>query len=208
LVSVGTQDPTHTLLVVNPDTLEPCAKGEIGELWIDAPINALGYWQNEEATQNTFGAYLADGTTGPFLRTGDLTYIDDAGEVFVTGRIKDMIIIRGTNHYPQDIELTVEEAHPFARKGCVAAFALQSDGEELLGVVTEVDTRDSSFDSDKVISAIVKEVAAKHQISPHVVCLINAKTIGKTSSGKIQRYHSRLGLLEGTLEVVAQSRAL
>ncbi|PYQ61978.1 MAG: hypothetical protein DMF53_14145, partial [Acidobacteria bacterium] len=120
------------IAIARPDSSEPCGPGEVGEIWVSAPSVAQGYWRRPEETERTFGARLAGGE-GPFLRTGDLGFVAD-GELFVTGRLKDLIILRGRNHYPQDIELTVERSHPALRPGCGAAFAVEREGEERLVV--------------------------------------------------------------------------
>ncbi len=203
LVSVGTGSSSHRLTIVDPDTLEACQANQIGELWVKAPIVAKGYWQQEDRTEQTFHASL-DGEDGHFLRTGDLAFMD-GDEVYIAGRLKDMIIIRGANHYPQDIEHTAEMANPAIRKGCVAAFAIERDGEEQLGLVADVDQRGEGFDVDSVLKDVVKEINAQHRINPAAVALIEAKTIAKTSSGKIQRYLSRACLLDGSLKVVSST---
>jgi acyl-CoA synthetase (AMP-forming)/AMP-acid ligase II len=200
LVSVGSASTNHTLKIVDPASLTECESDTIGELWIHAPIVAQGYWRQSERTTDIFGAQLP-GDDRMYLRTGDLAFIDE-GEVYIAGRLKDMIIIRGANHYPQDLELTAENAHPAIRKGCVAAFALDKDGEEQLGLVAEVDTRDAGFDGEEVLRVLTREINAHHRISPAAIALIEAKTIAKTSSGKIQRFQSKAGLLEGSLSVV------
>jgi acyl-CoA synthetase (AMP-forming)/AMP-acid ligase II len=200
LVSVGRASAHHVLKIVDPDTLVECDSSSIGELWIHAPIVAHGYWRQDERTSEIFGARLP-GDNKTYLRTGDLAFLDD-GDVYIAGRLKDMIIIRGANHYPQDLELTAENAHPAIRKGCVAAFALDKDGEEHLGLVAEVDTRDAGFDGDEVLRVLTREINAHHRISPAAIALIEAKTIAKTSSGKIQRFQSKASLLDGSLRVV------
>ncbi len=203
LVSVGTGSPEHTLRVVDPETLKECQPQKIGELWVKAPIVAQGYWKQEERTQDIFQATLPN-TEGHFLRTGDLAFIDE-GEVYIAGRLKDMIIIRGANHYPQDLEHTTENAHATIRKGCVAAFSIEREGEEQLGLVAEVDARGDDFDGQDVLRAIAKEVNAQHRINPAAIALIEAKSISKTSSGKIQRFLSKASLLDGTLAIVAST---
>jgi len=137
LVGSGTAPAGARLLVVDPETCVPCAPGAVGEIWIAGPAVAAGYWGLPEATAATFGAHTAGGD-GPYLRTGDLGFVDGSGELFVTGRSKDLIILRGRNHYPQDIELTVERSHPALRPGCGAVFAIDSGGDERLVVVQEV----------------------------------------------------------------------
>src|SRR6185295_1959808 len=139
------------------------------------------------------------------LRTGDLGLIAD-GELFVTGRLKDLIILRGRNHYPQDIELTVERSHPALRLGCSAAFAVEREGEERLVVMVEVRREHRQGDTPEIaeiVAAIRRAVADEHEAAPDAVVLLKPATIPKTSSGKIQRHACRAGYLSGRLAVVA-----
>ncbi len=209
LVSCGTAGDGLDLRVVDPETGAELPPDKVGELWVRGPICAKGYWEKEALTAATFDAHLP-GTNGergegPFLRTGDLAF-KRGDEVYIAGRIKDMIIIRGANYYPQDIEEAVEGAHTAVRKGCVAAFSYDAGDEERLGVVTEVDMR-ANPDPQEILDAITKAVVSTYQIAPDAVVLIAAKTIPKTSSGKIQRFASRQGFLEGTLDEVARRLA-
>ena len=140
-----------------------------------------------------------------FLRTGDLGFIQD-GELFVTGRLKDLIIIRGRNYYPQDIELTVDHAHNAIRSGAVAAFAVEIDGEEKLVITAEVKrTYLRKLNIEAVTKAIRKEVLNNHELAPHAIVLIKTGSIPKTSSGKIQRHACKEGFLDGSLNVVGES---
>ena len=128
------------IVIVHPESLTPCAPDEVGEIWVSGPSVAQGYWNRPEETERTFRAYLAETGEGPFLRTGDLGFLKD-GELFVTGRLKDLIIISGRNLYPHDIELTVEQSHPALRPGCCAAFSVDVADEEHLIIVAEVERR-------------------------------------------------------------------
>jgi acyl-CoA synthetase (AMP-forming)/AMP-acid ligase II/acyl carrier protein len=185
---------------VNPDTLAETQA--VGEIWIHGGNIAKGYWGNPQTTADTFGAYLPDGE-GPFLRTGDLGFVQD-DKLFVTGRIKDLVIIRGRNHYPQDIELTVERSHPALRPGCGAAFSIDVNGEEQLVILQEIEREHRmNFDADAIFSAIVSAVMKEHQIPIHAIALLNTLSIMKTSSGKIQRRANRQAFLENTLETIA-----
>lgn len=196
--------------IVNPESLTRCSQGEVGEIWVAGPSVAQGYWDNPEGTASTFRASIADTGEGPFLRTGDLGFAD-GHEIYVTGRLKDLIIIRGRNHYPQDIELTVEQSHPGLRPGCGAAFSVDFAGDEQLVVVQEVEERskleDFGENLQEVIAAIRQAVAEGYELQPQTVVLIKAGTIPKTSSGKIQRHACRKQLLSNSLEVVAEWRA-
>ncbi|MGH9961462.1 MAG: fatty acyl-AMP ligase, partial [Pyrinomonadaceae bacterium] len=123
LVGCGQTLLDQTIAIVDPISLTRCPPDEIGEIWVSGPSVAQGYWNRAEETKSTFQAHLADTGEGPFLRTGDLGYLRN-GELFITGRFKDLIIIRGGNHYPQDIELTAEKSHEALRPGGVAAFSV------------------------------------------------------------------------------------
>ncbi len=220
LVSSGNSVIDQQILVVNPSTLKALPEDEIGEIWVKGPSVAQGYWQNSEVSKKTFQAYTQTGE-GPFLRTGDLGFFHQ-GELFITGRSKDLIIIRGRNHYPQDIELIVENSHPFLRPGCSAAFSIETEDQEELVVVAEVDkrqyqaslaTKDPSMSEaevlekifEEIISTIRSSVTKAHNVRPHAIILIKSGTIYKTSSGKIQRYACRSAFQEGILEVLKQN---
>ncbi len=191
------------IAIVNPVTLIECKEGEVGEVWSSGISIAQGYWQREDATKETFKAYIADTKEGPFMRTGDLGFIKD-NELYITGRHKDLIIIRGQNHYPQDIEYTVESSHPALRLGCVGAFSIDADGEEHLGIVQEVQKNFvKDFDTEEVVKAIRKAVSEEHDLQVYSITLIKPGTVPKTSSGKIQRRACKDGALDGTLEVIA-----
>ncbi|MEH1169328.1 beta-ketoacyl synthase N-terminal-like domain-containing protein [Micromonospora sp. CPCC 205539] len=178
--SCGRPAPGTQVLVVDPDKAVPVPEGELGEIWIRGPGNAVGYWERSRETTETFRARLADGD-GPYLRTGDLGVLDTAG-LHIRGRRKDVIIIDGVNHYPQDIEQTVEESHPAVRPGCVAAVGVDIDGQERVVVVAE-----TAEHTPSAVTAIQAAVTREHQIVVHEVVLVRPRTIPKTSSGKIQR---------------------
>ena len=201
LVSCGESSPDQRLAIVNPTSLVPCDSEEIGEVWVSGPSVSPGYWQRSEETE-TFCQAMTLGE-GPFLRTGDLGFLQD-GQLYITGRLKDLIIIRGQNFYPQDIELTVEQCHPALRSGCGAAFSVQVDDEERLVVVQELDGR-QSVDTEAVINSIRQAVSSQHGLQLYSVVLIKARTIPKTSSGKIQRFACRLAFLAEELELIEQS---
>jgi amino acid adenylation domain-containing protein len=204
LVGSGTAPEGARLLVIDPESGVPCALGAVGEIWIAGPAVAAGYWGLPEVTAASFGARTADGD-GPYLRTGDLGFLggdNELGELFVTGRSKDLIILHGRNHYPQDIELTVERSHPALRPGCGAAFAIERDGEERLVVVQEVRREHREDDPAELVAAIRRAVAEEHEVQVHAVVLLRPATIPKTTSGKIQRAACRARYLDGTLEAL------
>lgn len=188
--------------IVDPETRQPRAAGSIGEIWIAGPSVTRGYWDRPDDTAEAFGATTVDGD-GPFLRTGDLGFLRD-DELFVTGRIKDLIVIEGRNHYPQDIERTVERSHALVRPGGVAAFALDSGNRERLSLAVEVDRgiRPLLADPgiDEVTQAIRRAVAAEHDVRVHGIALLRPGGLPRTSSGKVRRFACRDGYLAGTLE--------
>src|SRR5688572_11357926 len=199
LVSCGVAFGGQKLVVVDPDTSLPCPVGEVGEIWVSGPSVAGGYWNQPEATAQTFNATLAGDDKETFLRTGDLGFLHD-GELYVTGRLKDLIIIRGLNHYPQDIEQTVEQSHRALRPGCGAAFSLEIEGEERLIIVQEVQRNRTGADKE-IVDAIRQRVAEEHEVQVSAIALVRQGTIAKTSSGKIQRNACRKAFVTGKLEV-------
>jgi acyl-CoA synthetase (AMP-forming)/AMP-acid ligase II len=202
IVSCGRNLLDQKILIVDPETLTPCSFDRVGEIWVSSPSVAQGYWNRPEETEKTFHAYLADTGEGPFLRTGDLGFWQD-GELYITGRIKDVIIIRGQNHYPQDIELTVEKSHPSLRPGCGAAFAVEVKNEERLVVVQEVERSYlRKLDVNEVVENIRQAVTAEHALQVYATLLVKTSSIPKTSSGKVQRHACRAGFLTGSLNVV------
>ncbi|MEQ9237389.1 fatty acyl-AMP ligase [Coleofasciculus sp. E2-BRE-01] len=202
LVGCGQSLLDQKIVIVDPEFLTPCPANQVGEIWVSGSSVAQGYWNRREETEQAFHAYLADTGDEPFLRTGDLGFLQD-GELFITGRIKDVIIIRGQNHYPHDIELTVEKSHPALRSGCGAAFAVEVKGEERLVVVQEVERSYlRKLNVDEVIESIRRAVTAEHALQLYATVLVKTGSIPKTSSGKIQRYACRSGFLTGSLNVV------
>jgi len=200
LVGCGYSWMGHRIAIVDPDTCCLLPDDEVGEIWLSGPSVAQGYWNRPEETEHTFRAYLAGSREGPFLRTGDLGFLRD-GELVVTGRIKDLIIIRGRNIYPQDIELTVETCHPALRPGCGGAFCVETADGERLVVVQEVNPRQRP-DLDEVAGAIRQAVAEEHEVPVHDVVLIKPGAFPKTSSGKLQRRACKDDYLAGSLSGV------
>ncbi|HYC89367.1 MAG TPA: amino acid adenylation domain-containing protein [Thermoanaerobaculia bacterium] len=203
LVGCGVSVEEQRIVIVDPETRIPRAAGETGEIWVSGPGVARGYWEKVEQSEQTFAARLAGTDDGPFLRTGDLGFVD-GGELFVNGRRKDLIIIRGRNHYPHDIEQTVEQSHPALRAGCGAAFPVDVDGEERLVAVQEVDRHYRTEGGDELAESIRRRVADEHEVPLHALLLIKTGMIPKTTSGKIQRSLTRQMFLDGTLPVVAR----
>jgi acyl-CoA synthetase (AMP-forming)/AMP-acid ligase II/acyl carrier protein len=199
LVSSGRPLSGHQVVIVDPQTNSICPSNRVGEIWVASPSVAQGYWKRGADSERTFGARLADTGEGPFLRTGDLGFLHE-GELFVTGRLKDLIIIRGRNYYPQDIEWTVQQSHPALRADACAVFAIEGDGEEKLVIVQELDRAHRSANVEEVMSAIRQAVSRQHELNVHAIRLLKPMSIPKTSSGKIQRHACRQGFLAGTLD--------
>ena len=227
LVGCGHAMPDTRIVIVNPESLTACGHDEVGEIWVSAPSVTQGYWNRPEETAVTFHAYLADTGEGPFLRTGDLGFLRE-GELFVTGRLKDLIIIGGRNLYPHDIELTVERSHSAVRPGCCAAFSVDVGNEERLVLAAEVERRYQpeqhylngnsrnhsrrshsngrpSADLDGVVRAIRRAAAEEHDVRVHAVVLLRAGSIPKTPSGKVQRHVCEARFRDGTLEHSAKN---
>lgn len=201
LVGCGHSWSDYEMVIAHPEYFERCEDGQVGEIWVKSASVAKGYWDRLQQTRETFYAYLTD-DSGPFLRTGDLGFLDK-GELFVTGRIKDVIIIRGQNHYPQDIELTVQKSHEALRLDCGTAFSVEVKSEERLVIVQEVErTYLRKLDVQDVVGNIIEAVAVEHGLQVYAIVLVKTTTIPKTSSGKIQRHASKIGFLNGSLNVV------
>jgi amino acid adenylation domain-containing protein len=201
-VSCGHVWMGQRLVVADPETGAERGAGEEGEVWLSGPSVARGYWENPEGTAHDFNAFLTTGE-GPFLRTGDLGYLA-GGELYVTGRLKDLIILRGRNHYPQDVELTAERAHADLHPGGGAAFSVEMGGEERLVIVHEV-ARHRKDGIEAIAEAVRGAVASEHEVQAQEVVLIRQGGLPKTSSGKVQRRLCRQLYLTGELPVVGKS---
>jgi acyl carrier protein len=200
LVGCGTAMPGHELLIVDPVSDLPRGEHQVGEILLRGPSVAMGYWNRPEETETTFGACIG-GYEGAFLRTGDLGFVS-GGELFVTGRLKDIIIIRGRNHYPQDIEQTVQSAHAAVLPG--AAFSVPIDGEEQLIIVHQVDRQYRGENCDEVVRAIRRAIVENHELDPYAILLIRQTSLPITSSGKVQRSLCREQYLSGELKIVRE----
>jgi acyl-CoA synthetase (AMP-forming)/AMP-acid ligase II len=205
LVSCGHSLAGEHIAIVDPDTTRRTAHCKVGEIWVSGSNITRGYWCNRAATAETFQARVADEPGCDWLRTGDLGFFDENGRLFITGRIKDLIIIRGMNHYPQDIERTVQDSHPALRMDGGAAFAVtDEDGNERLVVVQEVErTQRRNLDLGIVAGCIREAVTRQHEIAIHAIVLIPPATLPKTTSGKVQRSLAKALWLEGALTVLA-----
>jgi natural product biosynthesis luciferase-like monooxygenase protein len=210
LACVGHPKCDLHVAIVDPETMESRKENQIGEIWLSGPTITLGYWNRSDETRQSFQAELknalAGKIVGPYLRTGDLGFVVN-NELYITGRLKDLIIIRGRNYYPQDIEATVESSHPALRRGSGAAFSIELAGEERLVIVQEVTRHGLKTDSSQAINIIRESIATEHELTPHSVVLVRPGTIPKTTSGKIQRQACRRLYLEGNLDVIASSNS-
>lgn len=200
IVGCGRPIEEQEVLIVDPETQQPCPDTRVGEIWVAGPGVAQGYWHRPEETARAFQASLATGE-GPFLRTGDLGVFQD-GDLFITGRLKDLIILDGRNLYPQDIELTAEQAHPAIRAGHCVAFSVEREGEERLIILAEVDRHYSSVvEAVREITASVRQaIAERHEVQAHQVVLLRPGNVLKTSSGKLQRRACRTAFIQGSLQ--------
>lgn len=203
LVGCGQRLPDQQMKIVDSESRRPCQPGQVGEIWVSSPSVTQGYWHRSAETDHTFHAYLADSEEGPFLRTGDLGFFQD-DELFITGRLKEVLIIRGLNHYPQDIELTVEQSHSGLQPGGGAAFAVEARHEERIVVIHEVKRSGlRKLDMKEVLGNIRQAVAAQHCIQLYAIVLLKPGSLLKTSSGKTRRSACRSAFLAGSLKVVA-----
>ena len=201
LVGCGAVLSGEKVTIVDPESHRVLAGNEIGEIWVQSPSVGVGYYQRKEATERTFNAYTDQGE-GPYLRTGDLGFLYD-GQLYVSGRLKDMIIVRGVNRYPQDIEETVERASEVVQAGSVAAFAMDYEGREQLVVVAEtVRVRDIDWDAN--LQAIRRAVTEEHELPPDAIYLVRNSSVPKTSSGKIQRHACLHAVRDGDLKIIAK----
>lgn len=198
LVSCGAPLKGNHVIIVNPETGHRCGANEVGEIWVESKSVAKDYYNKPEETGYTFMAYCPDDGDGPFLRTGDLGFLFE-GELFFTGRLKDLIKIRGNNYYPDDIEDAIEACHPSLRTGCNAAFSVDMDGEEKLVIVQEIDRKFPDVNRWEVSDLIRKKVSMRFRLPVYETILIKHGSIHKTSSGKIRRGACRLSYLAETL---------
>lgn len=205
MIASGAVLPGERVVIVDPETGNKLPEDRIGEIWIQSPSVGQGYWGREQQSIETFQAETSDGD-GPFLRSGDLGFLYN-DQLFVAGRLKDMIIVRGVNKYPQDIEQTAEQAHDVVQSGLVAAFAHVAEDRERLVIAAEIQKRGQRADWDDVIKAIRGEVSSAHEIVPDAIVLVRMGTLPRTSSGKIQRHACRDLFERGSLKVVAEWKA-
>ena len=202
-VSCGPLVCETTVAIVNPATLARCGADSVGEIWVRDPGVAHGYWQRPDATHETYEAQIAKEDSERYQRTGDLGFIQDS-ELYITGRIKDLIIIRGTNHYPQDIEWTVQQTSPAMRPDYGACFSIIEEGEERLVVVQEIErSQQRDLNAEELMTEIRQAISEAHELQTYAIALVKSGNVLKTSSGKIQRRKCNASFLAGELEVLA-----
>jgi len=203
LVGCGRALAGERIAIVDPDSCRRLPPGQAGEIWVNGPNVARAYWRNTDASMINLNAQIADeDKQAKWLRTGDLGFLDEASELFITGRIKDLVIIRGINHYPQDIEHTVQALHPALRQNCGAVFSVPDEqGEESLVIVQEIErTERNRIDAVEMTGLIREGVTDQHELFARHIVLIRQGSLPKTTSGKIQRSLTRRLWLEGRLE--------
>jgi 8-amino-7-oxononanoate synthase len=231
LVSCGAVGEGTRVIVVDPLSRRTTSANEIGEIWISGASVAKGYWNQPAESEATFGAFTADTSEGPYLRTGDLGAIQN-GELFITGRLKDLIILRGRNIYPQDVERAIEDAAEFVKPNCSAAFMIGDLGQETLAVALEASRelvrqlRHAAKDNDNptaehniqsegnrhseveaLVNRIREQIAERLEVVPARVVFVQPGAFPRTSSGKVQRQACKTGLENGTLPAIYEWRA-
>jgi len=190
IICCGQIIPDHQVIIVNPETKELCGDEKIGEIWIAGPSVAQGYWRQPTLTADIFKAHLASGA-GPYLRSGDLGFMKD-GKLTICGRIKDVIIVRGKKYYPQDIERCIDETMPnWIRTGCSVAFSVNDENFERLVLLAEVKDPSWQEHQDKIINMIIEAVSKEFGLPLHHVGLVPAKSLKKTTSGKVRRSYTK-----------------
>lgn len=208
VMSVGRTVGDTRVRVVDPHTRGETAPDEVGEIWVSGPCVTAGYFGREEESERTFRARIAGAEAdghGPYLRTGDMGFVH-GGELFITGRLKDLIVVKGRNHYPQDLEATVEGSHPLLRPASAAAFPVDDGTRESVVVVVEGDSRVGRYSSARKVTDAVREALRHHhRIEVADVVLIRRGTLPKTTSGKVRRRPCREQYLAGTLKRLAVS---
>ncbi len=199
LVGCGHASAGQKVVIVDPQSRRKCPDGRVGEIWTSSPSVAAGYWNRPQESARVFCARLADSNEGPFLRTGDLGFLKD-GELFVTGRIKDLIIINGRNLYPQDVEITAQTSHPGLQPFGGAAFSVEHSGQERLVIAQEVQREFLRSNSADMLAAIRQAVARDYDVQAYAIALLKPGQVPRTSSGKVRRALCRESLLAGKLE--------
>ncbi|QLZ67658.1 2-succinylbenzoate--CoA ligase [Legionella sp. PC1000] len=200
LINCGQPVDSCYLAIVNPETLQECPEREVGEIWVASKSVAQGYWQSPKDTKHSFNACIAN-KEHSYLRTGDMGYMDQ-GALYVTGRLKDLIIIRGCNYYPHDLEDTIHTCHPYLREYGCAIFSVEENDAELLIIVQEIKKKVQTLNLEEIIRTIRSNLLQMHGIDADIVVLVAPKSVPKTTSGKTQRLLCKKKYLGGGLDII------
>jgi acyl-CoA synthetase (AMP-forming)/AMP-acid ligase II len=201
VVGCGESAPDQKVVIVDPESKCECPEKGVGEIWVSGPSVSSGYWNRPDETFNTFCVYRSDTGEGPFLRTGDLGFFHQ-GELFVTGRLKDIVIINGRNLYPHDLEITVQASHPGLQPGSGAVFSVEYDGQERLVIAQEVQREAMRTDPQQMVTAIRQAIVRDFDVQAYAIVLLKPGQVPKTSSGKIRRTLCKTALMSHSLETV------
>lgn len=203
IVGCGKTLESQIIAIVNPHTFKKLENYKVGEIWVKGPSIAKGYWQNKKDTKKIFDSYISETNEGPFLRTGDLGFFDSKENLFIKGRIKELIIIRGQNYYPRDIEETIEQACQELRPSSGAAFSVDHHNEEVLVIVYELQRKYQKNADRKDVKFRIKDaLAKKYGLTVHDIVIIETATFPKTTSGKLQRKFAREMYLNKKLKIL------
>jgi acyl-CoA synthetase (AMP-forming)/AMP-acid ligase II len=201
VVGCGEVPSDQKVAIVDPESRCACPDKSVGEIWVSGPSVSSGYWNRPDETFNAFVAYRSDTGEGPFLRTGDLGFFHQ-GELFVTGRLKDIVIIHGRNFYPHDLEITAQSSHPGLQPGSGAIFSVEYDGQERLVIAQEVQREALRTDPLEMVSAIRQAIIRDFDVQAYAIVLLKPGQVPKTSSGKIRRALCKSALMSNSLETV------
>jgi len=206
MVSSGHAWLDHEVIIVNPTTLNTMPTDIVGEVWVKGSSVTQGYWKNPDKTKEDFDAYTNDSKEGPYLRTGDLGFLHE-DELYICGRAKDLLIIRGKNYYPQDIEFVASHSHDSLSIGNAAAFSVDTSGREQLIILQEIKrTHMKKFNREEVLEAIIESIAIDCELQVQDILILRPGQILKTSSGKIQRQGNKKAYLENDFKVLCSLR--
>lgn len=203
-VSCGRSSSTQRLIIVDPDTRLPTPSDQVGEIWVTGPSVAAGYWNKAQATRDIFGASLEDAEKGLFLRTGDLGFLMDE-ELYIVGRLKDLIIIRGKNYYPEDLETIAEASHPAIQGNATAAFSIDLRKEERLVIALELQRAQRHANFEEVADFVRASIVDANGLETYAVVVLPPAGLPRTTSGKIQRSLCKEKFLAKTLEPIGVS---
>jgi acyl carrier protein len=192
-----------SICIVNPQSCKPTPTNEIGEIWIKGPSVTKGYWNNDAGTEKTYRAFISGTKDGPWMRSGDLGFIHK-GQLYVSGRLKELIILRGSNFFPNDLEYSIEHCHEAVRNNASAAFSSEIKNEEKLILLAEIErTHMRELNENEVFEAIRKTLFEEHGVQAHAIVLMRTGSTLKTSSGKTQRFAMKRAWLNSELNVLA-----